>query len=61
MRVIGIDPGTAIVGYGIIDYDKNKYIYKRRQFEDYSIFLPIPSREITITNNVIKQNFGYGN
>ena len=25
MRVIGIDPGTAIVGYGIIDYDKNKY------------------------------------
>lgn len=43
------------------DYDKNKYIYKRRQFEDYSIFLPIPSREITITNNVIKQNFGYGN
>ena len=22
MRVIGIDPGTAIVGYGIIDYDK---------------------------------------
>ena len=43
------------------DYDKNKYIYKRMQFEDYSIFLPIPSREITITNNVIKQNFGYGN
>lgn len=25
MRVIGIDPGTAIVGYGIIDFDKNKY------------------------------------
>ena len=25
MRVIGIDPGTAIVGYGIIDYNKNKY------------------------------------
>jgi len=24
MRVIGIDPGTAIVGYGIIDYNKNK-------------------------------------
>ena len=22
MRVIGIDPGTAIVGYGIIDYNK---------------------------------------
>lgn len=25
MRVIGIDPGTAIVGYGIIDYIDNKY------------------------------------
>lgn len=25
MRVIGIDPGTAIIGYGIIDYEKNKY------------------------------------
>ena len=25
MRVIGIDPGTAIVGFGIIDYEKNKY------------------------------------
>ncbi|MGL6120851.1 MAG: crossover junction endodeoxyribonuclease RuvC, partial [Fusobacteriaceae bacterium] len=26
MRVLGIDPGTAIVGYGIIDYIKNSYI-----------------------------------
>lgn len=25
MRVIGIDPGTAIVGYGIIDFKNNKY------------------------------------
>jgi len=25
MRVLGIDPGTAIVGYGIIDYDKGIY------------------------------------
>ena len=25
MRVMGIDPGTAIVGFGIIDYEKNKY------------------------------------
>lgn len=25
MRVIGIDPGTAIVGYSIIDYEKGKY------------------------------------
>ncbi|MGL4687537.1 MAG: crossover junction endodeoxyribonuclease RuvC [Fusobacteriaceae bacterium] len=25
MRVLGIDPGTAIVGYGIVDFDKNEY------------------------------------
>ncbi|MGL4392835.1 MAG: crossover junction endodeoxyribonuclease RuvC, partial [Fusobacteriaceae bacterium] len=25
MRVLGIDPGTAIVGYGIIDFDKKNY------------------------------------
>lgn len=25
MRVLGIDPGTAIVGYGIIDFEKNEY------------------------------------
>jgi len=25
MRIIGIDPGYATVGYGIIDYDKNKF------------------------------------
>ncbi|MBC2857239.1 crossover junction endodeoxyribonuclease RuvC, partial [Cetobacterium sp. 2A] len=24
MRVLGIDPGTAIVGYSILDFDKNK-------------------------------------
>lgn len=23
MRILGIDPGTAIVGWGIVDYDKN--------------------------------------
>ena len=34
MRVIGIDPGTAIVGYGIIDYDKNKYL-----IVDYGVVL----------------------
>lgn len=25
MRILGIDPGTAIVGYGIIDYNGRKY------------------------------------
>lgn len=25
MRILGIDPGYAIVGYGILDYDGNKF------------------------------------
>ena len=25
MRILGIDPGVAIVGYGVIEYDKNKF------------------------------------
>lgn len=25
MRILGIDPGIAIVGYGVIDYERNKY------------------------------------
>lgn len=25
MRILGIDPGTAIVGYSILDFDKNKF------------------------------------
>ena len=25
MRILGIDPGYAIVGYGIVDYDRNRF------------------------------------
>ncbi len=25
LRVLGIDPGYAIVGYGVLDYEKNKF------------------------------------
>ena len=27
LRILGIDPGLAETGYGIIDYDKNRYKY----------------------------------
>ncbi len=26
MRILGIDPGTSLIGYGIIDYTKGSYI-----------------------------------
>lgn len=25
MRILGIDPGTSLIGYGVIDYDKSTY------------------------------------
>ena len=28
MRILGVDPGTAIVGYSIVDYEKGKYEIK---------------------------------
>lgn len=26
MRILGIDPGYAIVGYGVVDYDRNRFL-----------------------------------
>ena len=28
MKILGIDPGTAIVGYSIVDFEQGKYIVK---------------------------------
>ena len=25
LRILGIDPGYATVGYGVVDYDKNRF------------------------------------
>ena len=33
MRVLGIDPGTAIVGFGVIDYEESKF-----KIVDYGCF-----------------------
>ena len=49
MRVIGIDPGTAIVGYGIIDYDKNKY-----SVVDYGVILT--SKDLSTEERLVSQD-----
>ena len=49
----------------ISDYDKmienglGNYMHVRRLFQDYRIFYPIPERDVTNTNHIIKQNYGY--
>ncbi len=52
MRVIGIDPGTAIVGYGIIDFKDNRY-----EVVDYGCIythkdLPMPKRLLKISEEM---------
>lgn len=42
-----------------IDFDKVQYIKNRRRYDEHFLFYPIPSREVTLSNNIIKQNFGY--
>ncbi|MCK5655818.1 MAG: crossover junction endodeoxyribonuclease RuvC [Candidatus Aureabacteria bacterium] len=54
MRVMGIDPGTLITGYGIIDFKKNKfnpvcYGAVRNKSSD-----PISSRYLNIFNKLNK-------
>lgn len=41
MRVIGIDPGTAIVGYGIIDFENSRY-----SVVDYGVILTSKDLEV---------------
>jgi len=52
LRVIGIDPGTAIVGYGIIDFKDNRY-----EVVDYGCIythkdLPMPKRLLKISEDM---------
>ena len=49
----------------VIDYDRevngimDKYMVSRRDFQDWTIFLPIPQDDVMNTNQIIQQNFGY--
>ena len=35
MRILGIDPGTAIVGYAVVDYENGKYVSKQYTKEEW--------------------------
>lgn len=59
MRIIGIDPGTGILGFGVIDVDKNKMdcvdagVIKTAVHEDDSVRLETIYNELT---EIIKQH-----
>jgi len=48
MRIIGIDPGFAIVGYGIIDYIGNKFSVCEYGSIETEAALPFPDRLLRI-------------
>ena len=54
MRVLGIDPGIAIVGYSILDYDNNKIKCLEYGWITTSSKSPLPDRLSFIYNEMNK-------
>lgn len=52
MRILGIDPGYAIVGYGVIDYSNNKFSVLRYGAITTKAGLPFSERLNEIYNDI---------
>ncbi|MDR0325650.1 MAG: crossover junction endodeoxyribonuclease RuvC [Oscillospiraceae bacterium] len=48
MRVLGIDPGLAIVGFGVVDYSRRTPVHVRHGVIRTPANTPLPSRLLTI-------------
>lgn len=53
MRILGIDPGYAIVGYGIVDYSKNRFSVVGYGAVTTSAHTPFESRLQDIYNDML--------
>ena len=53
MRILGIDPGLAIVGWGVIDYNGNKF-----SVVDYGAVLTQAHTEVKHRLKIIYENGG---
>ncbi len=51
MRILGIDPGYAIVGYGVVDYEKNRFSVKGYGAITTKANTPFPERLSVIYND----------
>jgi len=59
MRILGIDPGTGITGFGVIDVNKGKYNFVDAGVIRTPAHTPMPERLETIFDNIteiINQN-----
>ena len=52
MRILGIDPGYAIVGYGVVDYEKNRFSVKGYGAITTKANTPFPERLSVIYNDM---------
>jgi crossover junction endodeoxyribonuclease RuvC len=52
MRILGIDPGYAIVGYGVVDYAKNRFSVKGFGAITTKANTPFPERLSVIYNDM---------
>jgi crossover junction endodeoxyribonuclease RuvC len=48
MRILGIDPGTATTGFGVIDYDRGQYAFVDAGVITTSPDVPMPERLVTL-------------
>ena len=53
MRILGIDPGYATVGYGVVDYDKNHFKTVAFGAITTKAGLPFPKRLKDIYNDMV--------
>ena len=53
MRILGIDPGYAIVGYGVVDYSKNHFVTVGYGAITTKAHTPLEDRLLDIYNDVL--------
>ena len=53
MRILGIDPGYAIVGYGVVDYNKNRFQTVGYGAMTTKAHTPLEDRLLDIYNDVL--------
>ena len=53
IRILGIDPGYAIVGYGVLDYNKNRFSVVGYGAITTKAHTPLEDRLLDIYNDVI--------
>ena len=53
MRILGIDPGYAIVGYGVVDYNKNHFATVGYGAITTKAHTPLEDRLLDIYNDVL--------